>query len=118
MLTFCIAMLWHNPMKKRMVFLCFLMLAFTAHSQDLQRKMHSLTKLTKVGDSRKKFDALAKLSDYYSDNDLNKSMACANELLKLSKKVKNDTFLALAYNSVANVFQYQSQLDSALNYHQ
>lgn len=105
-------------MKKLLTFLCFLMLAYIGHSQNLQRKLDSLTKLTKVGDSRQKFDALTTLSDYYSDNDLNKSMAYANASLMLSKKVKNDTFLALAYNSVANVFQYQSQLDSALHYHQ
>ena len=105
-------------MKKSIVLLCALLFASFGRGQDAQRKLDSLTKVTTVGNTREKFKAMMTLSDYYSDNDLNKAMAFANKSLLISKKIKNDTFLSLAYNAVANNFQYQSQLDSALQYHQ
>lgn len=81
------------------------------------KKIDSLKSVLKTGKGKAQFRALIFLSDQYSDNNLNESMRYANEALLMAKKVKNDTFIGLANNAVANVFQSKSQPDSALFYY-
>lgn len=81
------------------------------------KKVDSLKTITKTATGKAKFRALIFLSDQYSDNNLNESMRYANAALLMAKKVKNDSFIGLANNAVANIFQSKSQLDSALFYH-
>ena len=96
--------------------LMFLMFAISGYSQQADVKIDSLKKVAKKSNAREKFKAFTVLSDLYSNNDLDKAMYYANQSLLIAK-TKNDTFLALAYNSVANIYQYKSQPDSSLAYY-
>lgn len=97
-------------------FLIVLLIATIAGAQN--RKLDSVRNIIQTGKPREQFKAATTLADYYSDNDLKQSMRYANLSLQKANAVKNDTFVALAYNSIANVYQYSSQLDSALVFHQ
>ena len=44
-----------------------------------------------------------------------KAQNCA-KLVALAQLLKNDTFIAISYNTIANIFQYKSELDSAIYY--
>lgn len=103
-------------MNKYLFSLCSFLFVFVAATAQ-NRKLDSVKQVIKTGNSRAQFKAMTTLADYYSDNDLEKSMYYARRSLAKAKTVKNDTFAALAYNSIANVFQYKSQLDSALAFH-
>ncbi|SCY83550.1 tetratricopeptide repeat-containing sensor histidine kinase [Flavobacterium caeni] len=83
-----------------------------------QSKLDSVKRVAKTGKGLAQFHALNTLSDYYSDNDLPLSMQYARQSLVKARNLKNDSCVALAYNSIANVFQYQTRLDSALAFHQ
>jgi len=100
---------------KKCLFLLLLMPGFLM-AQDL-KKVDSLKNVVQTGKGKAKFRALIFLSDQYSDNNLNESMRYANAAVLMAKKEKNDTLIGLAYNSVANVFQYKSQPDSSLFYY-
>lgn len=82
-----------------------------------QKRVDSLKTVAKNGRQRERFRALIFLSDLYSDNNLNESMRYSKQALAMAKKVGNDTFAGLAYNALANVHQYKSELDSSLFYY-
>ncbi len=83
-----------------------------------QQKLDSLRGVVRSGPPMARFNALNALSDHYSDNNLSLSMHYAKASLVAARAVKSDSCTALAYNSIANVYQYQTALDSALRYHQ
>lgn len=102
-------------MKKYVLLFCFLWPAvFLAQTQ----RLDSVKKVVKSGNPSAQFHALNALADYYSDNDLKLSMQYARQSLAKARAIGQDSLVALSYNSIANAFQYQSRLDSALVYHQ
>ncbi|MDR6966394.1 signal transduction histidine kinase [Flavobacterium arsenatis] len=82
------------------------------------QKIDSLKKATTKGDVKNRCNSLLLLSDEYSNTDLNVALRYAKMSLENAKKAKNDTLLAISYNSIANAYQYKSKLDSALIFHQ
>lgn len=81
-------------------------------------KIDSLKKATTKGNAKNRCNSLLLLSDEYSNTDLNVALRYAKMSLENAKKEKNDTLLAISYNSIANTYQYKSKLDSALIFHQ
>ncbi|MFT3793806.1 tetratricopeptide repeat protein [Flavobacterium sp.] len=102
-------------MKTRFVCLLIFFGAVFAFGQN--PKLDSVRRVIQTGNGKQQFTAMNALADYYSDNDLKQSLHYANLSLAKAKEIKNDSFVALAYNSIANVYQYKSQLDSALVFH-
>ena len=100
-------------MKKIILLLWLFPLVLSAQN----RKLDSVRNVVKTGNGRAQFAAMNALADYYSDNNLKLSMQYAKASLAKAKAIKNDTFVALAYNSIANVYQYKTDLDSALVFH-
>lgn len=82
-----------------------------------QKQIDSLKIAAKKGNANNKCVSLLMLSDEYSNNDLKVSLHYAKLSLREAKAVKSDTLLAVSYNSMANAYQYQSKLDSALFFH-
>ncbi|WP_298154322.1 sensor histidine kinase [Flavobacterium sp.] len=80
-------------------------------------KIDSLKALVRTQHGAKKFKTLCYLSDEYSSSDLEKSLSYGKQALLAAKGIKSDSCLALAYNTIANTFQYKLALDSALSYH-
>ncbi|RZK11280.1 MAG: tetratricopeptide repeat-containing sensor histidine kinase [Flavobacterium sp.] len=71
-----------------------------------------------VRDIKNRCNSLLLLSDEYSNTDLNIALHYAKKSLNRAQTAKNDTLIAVSYNSIANTFQYKSELDSALIFHQ
>ena len=103
-------------MKKKLLFLSLLCIATTAAIAQ-NAKIDSVKKVIKTGNDREQFRSMSALADYYSDNNLKLSLHYAKLSLRKANAVRNDTLVALAYNSIANVYQYKSRLDSALFFH-
>lgn len=102
-------------MKKHGVLLLSVLLCICSTAQN--RKLDSVQNIVRTGNPRQQFEALTTLADYYSDNNLGQSMYYARLSLQKAQSVKDDTFMARAYNSIANVYQYKSQIDSAVAFH-
>ncbi len=102
-------------MKKHAALLLSVLLCACLTAQNT--KLDSVKNILRTGNPRQQFEALTTLADYYSDNDLGQSMRYARLSLQKAKSVKDDTFMARAYNSIANVYQYKSQIDSAVAFH-
>ena len=98
----------------RIVLFCLLIFSGFKYSQN---RVDSLKNVLKTVKEDKKFEVLNAIADEYSNSDLNLAMQFAKKSLQQAQKQEKNQYIALAYNSIANVFQYQSQLDSALTYH-
>lgn len=104
-------------MKQLYVLLLFLFNLF-AFGQGLSvQKMDSLKLAATKGNVNNRCNSLLLLSDEYSNTDLNLSLKYAKLSLEKARLANNDTLIAVSYNSIANTFQYKSQLDSALIFH-
>jgi len=104
--------------KGKVLLFLILFLFVSAQAQQVGKSIDSLKKCLNRGNDREQFKTLNALSDEYSNSDLQKAKLYAYQSLLKAKAIKNDTFVALAYNSIANVFQFKSELDSALFFHQ
>jgi signal transduction histidine kinase len=98
------------------IYLCLLLLQ-TVVCAAQQNRLDSLGKLTGKGDVDKQFSTYTALSDEHSKNDLDKAMYYANKALDVATKSKNKPLQAKAYNTIANIYQYKSELDHALKLH-
>lgn len=90
---------------------------FCVNFSHSQNRIDSLKKVLKTAKEVDKFKLLNDIADEYSNSDLDLAMKFAKQSLLQAQKSERNQHIALAYNSIANVFQYQSQLDSALTYH-
>ncbi len=97
-------------------FVLLLLVHFFAHAQQSNFKIDSLKLTLKKAGGVQKFVALNLLSEEYSNSDLNLSMNYAKMSLTQALLLKKKEYVASSYNSIANVFQYKSELDSALFY--
>lgn len=102
-------------MKKYCMLLLSVLLCLGSAAQN--RKLDSVQNIVRTGNLRQQFEALTVLADYYSDNSLGQSMHYAKLSLQKAQSAGDDTFIARAYNSIANVYQYKSQIDSAVAFH-
>jgi signal transduction histidine kinase len=80
-------------------------------------KTDSLKIVLKKQKGPKKFHTLCYLSDEYSYSDLDQALSYGKKALALAKEIKSDSSIAMAYNAIANTFQFRSELDSAVAYH-
>lgn len=101
-------------MKKNIVSFLILFFAFASYAQ---HSLDSLAQSLKKGNLDSKFKTLIILNEEYSNSDLKKAMFYGNQALKTAKALKNESYIALSYNMIANIFQYETQLDSSLLYH-
>lgn len=83
-------------------------------SQTSLKKIDSIQSLLKKSSENRNFENINTLADLYSDSDLKTAQKFANEAIKIAEKEDNDSHLALAYNSLGNILQYKSELDSSL----
>ncbi|WP_026704130.1 tetratricopeptide repeat-containing sensor histidine kinase [Flavobacterium soli] len=103
---------------KQLYVLSLLFFNLFAFGQGLSvRKMDSLKLAASKGNVNNRCNSLLLLSDEYSNTDLNLSLKYAKLSLEKARLANNDTLIAVSYNSIANTFQYKSQLDSALIFH-
>lgn len=102
-------------MKKTLFFL--LLISFGNTYAQSSRVIDSLQIALKKGTEKQKIITLLNISDEYSNFDLNKAIFYANKSLIKAKKLQNDSLIGLSYNSIANNFQYKTEIDSALKYH-
>ncbi|MDI1257269.1 MAG: sensor histidine kinase [Flavobacterium sp.] len=95
-----------------LIFLFFTLFAFSQNPviDSLQRE------LKKKQSERGKFQTLMLLCEEYSKDNPNQALYYAKLCLINARSVKNDTFLAVAYNSLATTYQNSSELDTALLY--
>jgi len=105
-------------MKKLYILFFVFLYGFTSAQGLSIKKIDSLKIATTKGDVSNRCNSLLLLSDEYSNTDLNTALRYAKMSLSKAKKAKNDTLLAISYNSIANTYQYKSKLDSALIFHQ
>ncbi|WP_181368987.1 tetratricopeptide repeat-containing sensor histidine kinase [Flavobacterium pallidum] len=88
------------------------------HPQNPQTsKTDSLKIALKKQTGQQKFHTLCYLSDEYSYSDLDQALSYGKQALAMAKKIKSDSCIAMAYNAIANTFQFRSELDSAVVYH-
>lgn len=87
---------------------------FTLFSQTSLNKIDSIQSLLKKNIKNRNFENINALADLYSDSDLKIAQKFAKEAIKIAEKENNDAHLALAYNSLGNILQYKSELDSSL----
>jgi signal transduction histidine kinase len=104
-------------MKKWIFFFGLLLLSDAVSAQISKSVNDSLQKVIKAGNQKEQFKAFIFLADEYSNNDLKQAMVYAKKALQKAVLVKNDTFMAVSYNTIANIFQYKTVLDSALYFH-
>ncbi len=103
-------------MRNSYIIVLFYLFIFSSFSYS-QNRIDSLKNVLKTVKEAKRFEVLNAIADEYSNSDLNLAMQFAKQSLRQAQKQEKNQYIALAYNSIANVFQYQSQLDSALTYH-
>lgn len=104
-------------MNKGLLFLVILIFPFFVEGQDAKFRIDSLKENLKKGDDNQRYRTLTLLADEYSNSDLNQAMLYAKKSLLLAKSLKKENYISLSYNSIANIFQYKTILDSALFYH-
>ena len=103
---------------RKLYILLFVFFNSFAFAQSLSvKKIDSLKMATTKGDVKNRCTSLLLLSDEYSNSDLNRALKYAKLSLEKANSAKNDTLIAISYNSIANTFQYKSELDSALFFH-
>ncbi|MBK9223845.1 MAG: hypothetical protein IPO23_02780 [Flavobacterium sp.] len=56
------------------------------------------------------------MSDEMCNTNLDLALFYANKSLTKAHSLKNNTYIAISYNSLANIFQYKTELDSAIYY--
>ena len=97
----------------------FLLLLFSFGYTVAQKNsaIDSLKIALKKGTEKQKIITLINISDEYSNFDLDKAIFYANKSLNGAKNLQNDSLIGLSYNSIANNFQYKTEIDSALKYH-
>lgn len=103
-------------MLKKIVF--FVLLSSACFGQSNREVIDSLSQSLAQNSEKQKALTLINLADEYSNFDLDKAILFANKSLKQATKIGNDSIKGLAYNAIANNFQYKTELDSALKYHQ
>lgn len=104
---------------KKLYILFFVFFNSLLFAQGLsEKKIDSLKIATTKGNVNNRCNSLLLLSDEYSNTNLNVALRYAKMSLDQAKKAKNDTLLAISYNSIANTYQYKSKLDSALIFHE
>ena len=82
-------------------------------AQDVSNKIDSLELVVKKNNS---FDNNHSLADLYSDSDLVKAEKYARKAVKIANANKDVKQQGLSYNTLGNILQYQSKLDSSLIY--
>ncbi len=92
-------------------------MSFFVFASYAQHSLDSLKQSLNKGNLDSKFKTLTILNEEYSNSDLKKAMFYGNEALQTAKLLKNEAYIALSYNMIANIFQYETQLDSSLTYH-
>lgn len=103
-------------MQKQLLFV--FIVPFFCFGQKNQIIIDSLHNSLNKTSEKNKALTLIYLSDEYSNFDLGKAFFYSNKSLNQAIKIKNDSIIGLAYNAIANNFQYKTELDSALKYHQ
>ena len=103
-------------MKKTLFFFLMLIVFGNANAQK-NTVIDSLQLVLIKGNEKQKIITLLKISDEYSNFDLDKAIFYANKSLVKAKQLQNDSLVGLSYNTIANNFQYKTELDSALKYH-
>lgn len=102
----------------KLYILFFLLFSSLIKAQGLsQQEIDSLKKVATKGNLNSRCNSLLLLSEEYSNTNLRVALQYAKSSLKKAQEAQNDTLIGLSYNSVANVFQYKSELDSALFFH-
>ncbi len=104
-------------MKAVLIFVMFFFCWESFTQQYTPVQLDSLKNRSKSNNPKQNCNALLLLSEHYSNTDLNTSIDFAKKALKQAKKIKNDSLLAVSYNSLANSFHYKTELDSAIHYH-
>ncbi len=89
-----------------------------ALGQTLPKKDSLIAVLNKTKDTDQRTAVFIQLSILYDATDLEKSYEYAVKGLKEAEKKKTPQTLSEAYNNLANVYEYKSQTDSSLIYHQ
>ncbi|AWA28760.1 hypothetical protein HYN48_00895 [Flavobacterium magnum] len=96
--------------------LCFT--AIGAFPQNPQTsKTDSLKHVLAKQTGQKRFHTLCALSDEFSYSDLDQALSYGKQALAQARRIKSEPCLGMAYNAIANTFQYRSELDSAIIYH-
>lgn len=97
------------------VFLC--LGTVQGYGQANKAKIDSLKKQLYAKNSIGKAKSLIVLSDELSSSNPENSLLYANEALRVSQELKNDSLISVSYNSIALNYETRSKLDSALFYH-
>ncbi|WP_278035003.1 tetratricopeptide repeat-containing sensor histidine kinase [Flavobacterium nitratireducens] len=95
----------------------FLLCTGITFSQKSNHAIDSLKNALKICNKLEKLKTLIQLSDEYSNIDLEQSKKISYLALSQSRLQNNPTYIAMAFNCIANVHQYKSELDSALYFH-
>ena len=99
---------------RKIYFLFIGFLPFFGFSQPSTAKIDSLQRLVKKGHNERNFQRILNLAELYSDSDLKTAQKFAKEAITIAEKEKNTEHLALALNTLGNILQYKSELDSSL----
>ncbi|HCN12143.1 MAG TPA: hypothetical protein DIS75_07375, partial [Chryseobacterium sp.] len=99
---------------RKIYFLFIGFLPFFGFSQPSTSKIDSLQRLVKKGHNERNFQRILNLAELYSDSDLKTAQKFAKEAITIAEKEKNTEHLALALNTLGNILQYKSELDSSL----
>ncbi len=95
----------------------FLFGTISGFSQANKTKIDSLKKQIYSKSSVSKAKSLILLSDELSGSNPENSLLYAQEALRTSQELKNDSLISVSYNSIALNYETRSKLDSALFFH-
>lgn len=95
----------------------FLFGTISGFSQANKTKIDSLKKQIYSKSSASKAKSLILLSDELLSSNPENSLLYAQEALRTSQEIKNDSLVSVSYNSIALNYETRSKLDSALFYH-
>lgn len=95
----------------------FLFGTISGFSQANKTKIDSLKKQIYSKSSVSKAKSLILLSDELLSSNPENSLLYAQEALRTSQEIKNDSLVSVSYNSIALNYETRSKLDSALFYH-
>jgi len=95
----------------------FLFGTVSGFSQANKMKIDSLKKQIYSKSSVSKAKSLILLSDELLSSNPENSLLYAQEALRTSQEIKNDSLVSVSYNSIALNYETRSKLDSALFYH-
>jgi signal transduction histidine kinase len=104
-------------MKKNYLVYILLIANFTFAQKFLPSTLDSINNQLKGKDTKDRCLYFLEKADYYSNTNTNYYYLYGKEALKQAVKSEDNTLLSLASNTLGNVFQKKTQLDSSLFYH-